>query len=749
MKSRTTVFLIVALTACVAYVAICRRGFFAHPEPKPIPKKRQALFSEPPGKPVELTVVSRAGGKMIFRADGTGWRIVEPIEAAAIDDRIRAIVDTLVSMTCLQHYEPADPNAPDTTVTGLDSPRWTVTLTDDMRRTRGLEIGLPVPLSGKTRTYVRASGDKRICISSGNPAGTMSHPVSYYRSPRVLAIPPDAIMSVRVAGAETYGIYRKVGQDQWRIKPGGDYKDELPADKREIETFLELFARIDAREFVDDKPADLAPYGLNAGSERLTLTIAFLAPGTDNAKTRTLTLGLKTGDAGTGKVFAKLADRQTVFTLPASMVEDLQPSTLKLRDKTVLPITAETAGKIELTLESGSITMAKTAGKWNITAPIPAPANQQRVQLILDRLETLKAMGFHREKASEVKFGFDRPRGTVRLTKTGSEKPITLEIGADSPAGAVAFVRSSSANVVASVGASEVKVFLASPEGYYDPAIWVLPDSTEVKRVALKRPDGAVELTGAPGGRWRVTKPLDAPVDAENVNSILDRLDDLTATRIVSIGAKTRAYYARGARPVSATFAVGAPGTAASRPAGKTHTFNMAIINRKVYGWMTGDPIARVGLFSGRLYKQFSAEVRRREVLTFDPQSIDGITLVSGKSRMVLKRLDSGWKYPDDPALQIDQATVKGYLDRIRGVRAIRFVSHDETPADKFGLDKSKAWLVLELATKDGKTIQISVSRKGSDETANRYASVTGVRGTFTISAETAAGLARKIADFR
>jgi len=748
MKSKTTVFLIVALTACIAYVAIWRGGLAVSPDPNPLPDNTGALFTEPPGKPVELTVTSQTGRKIKFRVDSAGWRIVEPIETAAIDDRVRALVDTLVSIACIQRYEPTDPNAPEAGVTGLAAPRWTVTLTDDRQKTYGLEVGLHVPLSGKTRTYVRLSADKRICVAAGDLTSELSHPVSYYRSGRVLAIPPEAIMSVRVAGSETYGIYRKL-QENWLIKSEGDEKREFPADKREIETFLNRFTRINAREFIDDNPADLAPYGLAAGGRQLTVTVAFLARNADTAETRTITLGLKTGGAGSERVFAKLAGRPTVFTLPASMLSDLQPSTLRLRDKAVLPITAETIARIELTLESESMTLVKTGEKWNITAPTAARANQQRAGLILDRLATLKAMVFRREKASEVQFGFDRPRGVIRLFETGSDKPVTLEIGADSPAGAVAFVRSSSADVVASVGASEVRILLASPVCYYDATLWRLPDGADISRIALKRPRDTVELADGPGGQWRLTKPLDAPVDTENVNSILDHLDDLTATRIVSVGTKTRAYYARGSGVVSATFAVGPQGAPASRPAGKTHTFTMAILDKKVYGWMAGDPLGRVGLFSGKLYKQFSAELRRRKVLDFDPQSIDGITLTSSNTSMVLKKFDSGWKYPDDPDLQIDPTAVTNYLDRIRGVRAIRFVSHDSAGSDKFGLEESKAWLVLELTTKDKKTIHISVSRKGSDETANRYASVSGVRGAFTISAETAAGLARKIADFK
>ncbi|MDP6636585.1 MAG: DUF4340 domain-containing protein [Phycisphaerae bacterium] len=746
MKSRTTVFLIAALAACVAYVVMSRGGLFKSDE-NPRTQDAQALFSEMPGEPVELAVTSQAGARIKFRLGPTGWRIVEPLATIAIDDRIVSLVDAIVSIECLQRYETADSNAPDATVTGLDSPRWTVTLTDDKQQTYGVEIGQHVPLSGKTRTYVRLAGDKRVCIAAGDLTEPMSRPVSYYRSPKVLEIPADAIMSVRIEGGETYSIQRKL-QGEWIIKSGTDNKEQFPADKRETETFLKRLTRIDARQFVDDNPTDLAPYGLAAGGERLKVTVAFVTKNTA-AKSRTIAIGVRTGAAGGETVFAKLTDHPTVFTLPASMLDELQPGTLRLRDKAVLPITAEAVTKIELALESGSMTLVKTDDKWSISSPTKAPANQQRVRLILDRLTALRAKGFRREKASEVQFGFDKPRGVIGLFEADSDKPTTLTIGADSPAGAAAFVKSSSANVVAVVGALDVGIFLAPTVRCHDATLWRLGDRTDVSRIALKRADSTVELTGDVEGRWRITKPLDAPADIENVNSILDHLDDLTATRIVSVGAKTRAYYAKGAGAISATFEVRAQDAPTSRPSGRTHAFNMAILDGKVYGWMSDDPLARVGLFSGKLYQQFNAELRRRKVLDFDPESVTGITLTLGSEPMTLTKLDSGWKYPEDPELKIDQDAVTKYLEQIKSLRAIRFVSSDETPDEKFGLEKSKAWLSLELTTNDKKTITVLVSRTGSNETANRYASTTGLRGAFTISAEAAVKMARKIADFK
>jgi hypothetical protein len=745
MKSRTTVFLIVALMACVAYVVIWRGEFFLPPTRTLPPENTGPLLGDGPVEPVELTLRSQAGERIKFRSGPDGWKIVEPIEAAAIDGKIQTLIKALASITCIHRYQPTDPDAPDVSVTGLQTPRWTVTLTGKSRETRVLEIGLHVPLSGNTRTYVRLAGDKQICVVPDDLTGRLSQPVSYYRSPRVLEIAPESIMSVLVSGSETYSLYR-MGQDQWAIKSETGDSGQLPTDRRETQAFLNHFAHIDAHEFVDDNPSDLAPYGLAGGSERLKVTVAFMAPAAAKAQARTIIMGLKTGSAGKERVFAKLADNPAVFTLAASLLSDLQPGELRLRDKTIIPVNPNGVSRIEIVLESGSITLVKTKGRWNITAPQAALASQQRVELILSRLATLRAKGFRREKTSEVRFGFARPRGEIRLLETGSTKPVTLKIGADSPTGAVAFVKSSTADLIASVDASEVKVFLSAIPCYYDPTLWRLAGSSDVKRIALKRPDGEVELTGASDGPWRMTKPVDAPVETESVNSILDHLDNLTATRIVSVGTKTRAYYERGSGLVSVTFAVRGQD---SKTADETHTFSMAILNKKVYGWMSGDPLGRVGQFSGGLYRQFSAELRRRKILDFDPQSVDGITLGSGKTSMVLKKTASGWKYPQDPHLKVNPSAVSEYLKQIGGLTAVRFIQHDGDPKDKFDLKKSKAWLVLELTRKDADPIVISVSRKGSDETQNRYASSNAVGGVFTISAETAAALTRKIADLK
>ncbi|MBT3199462.1 MAG: DUF4340 domain-containing protein [Phycisphaerales bacterium] len=742
MKSKTTVVLILALIACIVYAAVRRDGRLTPTPDGPAPEIEGPLLTEKPGTPVAITITDQAGKTLKFQSDAKGWRIIEPLKTGAIDENVAALFNTLAATTCLQRYAPGDPKTPDTSVTGLDKPRWKVTLTDDKQKSFELNIGQYVPLSGKTRTYVRLGDDKQICVAKGDLAETLSRPMGFYRDRRMLTIGADAITSIRIAGAETYRLYRDAN-DKWIVGSGQDAKKDYPADLTEIKTFLAGFAKIDAQQFVDDAPSDFATYGLTAGSELLSITLAYINQDSGKPVSRTISLGLKTGSGGQNEVYAKLSTSPTVFTLPAELAEKFQPGILKLRDKKILQITEETTSRIELAIDSKSITLAKTGDQWDIifSPTKSSPANQQRIQLLLNRLAGLKAMGFRSENASAAEFGFEKPRGVIRLFQGERARPVTLTIGSDSPAEAVAFVKSSADNAIASIGASEVDVFLAPVVRYYNPTLWRLTDSGAVTRIAIKRPAGSVGLTKTKDDTWRLEKPIDAPVDTENVNSILDRLDNLTATKIVSVGTKTREYYARGAHPISTTFST------AGDP--KTRTFTLSILDGKVYGWMTDDPLARVGLFTGSLYTQLAAEVRRRAVLDFDPASITQISLTSGALPLVLTKVADRWNYPQDPDLRIDQTAAAKYLEQIRNLRAIRFVSSDETSHKKFGLEKTDAWLTLELTTKDKKTITLLISRTGSEETANRYASVSGLPGAFTLSAEATVSLVKKLAEFK
>jgi len=745
MKSRTTVLLILALVACLAYI-VMRPDRQSGDDPNPPAETAEPLLGDAPKPPAVVSITAQSGQKIEFRADDSGWRIAEPISAPAINARVASLVEEIVSIKRLGRYESSDPKAPDAGVTGLAKPRWTVTISGPGSEAVTLRIGQAVPLSGKAKTYVRVSGDQRICIAGGDPSQMLSRPASYYRSPTVLAVDSESIASVRVAGASTYSLMRRP-RGRWIISTEGGNAEKFAADGREVGAFLSHLAKVDALAFTDDSPTDLAPYGLGPGGRRLAVSVTYVQSGSDDPISRTLSLGQNTGGDGPEAVYAKLDDQPTVFTLPASMLTELEPDRLALRDKAVLPVKSDAITALEITIDSNTMKLTRAGGKWSITEPKPAPGNQRRLDLLADRLASLRAKNFREEKSSEVQFGFKKPRGAVRIIQAGSGDPVTLTVGAESPAAAVAFVKSSSADAVAAVGSQEVEIFLAPLARYYDPTLWVLPDKTDVSRVAIDRPGGKVELNGSPDGKWRMSKPLDAPVDFENVNAILDQLDSLTATRIVSVGLKTRDYYARGAARITASFEIRPQGAAAEKPGG---VFRMAVIEQKVYGWMDDDPLGRVGLFSGRIYRQFAAELRNREILDFDTKSIAGIALAAAGKVMVLQKLDGRWKYSDDPDLKIDSDAVNGYLDHVKTSRALRFVSSDAgAPDEKYGLKKSKAWLTLTLTTSERKTISVTVSRKGSDETANRYASVSGLRGVFTLSAQTAASLARKITDFK
>ena len=88
-------------------------------------------------------------------------------------------------------------------VTGLDKPRWTLTLVDDKGATYGLQIGQPRPLEAN-QTYVRAVGGQQVFVVKRDFAEDLRRPLSDYRSKSIVDLRTDQVESVKVAGKEKF-----------------------------------------------------------------------------------------------------------------------------------------------------------------------------------------------------------------------------------------------------------------------------------------------------------------------------------------------------------------------------------------------------------------------------------------------------------------------------------------------------------------------------------------------------------------
>jgi len=233
-------------------------------------------------------------------------------------------------------------------------------------------------------------------------------------TPAILKIDPATVTNVTVKqkGAPPVTLAR-TGSDQWKITAPAAY----PADSSTVSSMLSSLAPLNSDSVVEDKPSNLAEYGLSDPSLEVDLT------GKDN-RTDRLLFG---DDAPTGGgVYVQLAGNPRVFTAGSFAKTSLNKSLGDLRDKRLLPIDSASISSIDLNRKSQNITFARIQKGWQIEQPESYRTDNYQVDDLLSQLTGARWDPSVSAEDATRDFSHATPVATVKLT--GSSGTDTLEV---------------------------------------------------------------------------------------------------------------------------------------------------------------------------------------------------------------------------------------------------------------------------------------------------------------------------------
>ena len=765
MKSKTTIILIAALVLCGGYVLV--RPLLRSTD-EGAGETVAKLIDPPLGAAKSVTIVADDGTTLAFEKD-KDWKIVQPIQARADTWKIEKIYDVVKDLQGSRTDQ-----APD--VTGLDKPLWTVRVVDEKGTAAEVKVGRPRPLQAN-QTYVDLGG--KAYIASQDFKADLARPLSEFRDMTVLDLQTDDILRVQIQGRESYELKKQ--QEQWGVVS----PVSAAADTGQVDSLLGRLARITATKFV---PAggDPEAYGLAEGKERLAVRVwtrgeaprpattqPATAPATQPAAPPTLhtiAFGRKTGD----DVYARIGGDPTIFRVSASMLDDLQPKLLDLREKKVVFVEPFAVTRAALKLPSGAALLVKADDAWQMVKPLAGKASGPAVSGMLTKVSQLQATAFRDNVETLEQFGLDAPKATLTLHVAGKDETVSLLIGDLTPSGEMTFVKSGAGKAVAVVPSADVDSLLAAAASYWDTALLTIADDAEITKIALHRKDGAFDLQRDKEDTWQLTAPLAAPVDSDNVAKLVDRLRSLSATKIVAIGPKVAREYAAAADAITVKFttlieppalptslptsqpatassqptsAASQPETQPAKPITKQIVLRVVKLEGKVFAWVEGGKITAVGEVDAALFDELSAELRNRTVLTLDSETIENVKILTKGRTLELQRTKDDWTYTTDRFVKIDPEKVTSYLDALKDLQAERFVAHTDGQATGFGLDKP--WITVELKPRKGKAVRLKVSATGPQDSPSRHASATGTVGVFVLPAEIVGKLQKALNDFK
>ena len=760
MKTNTTLVLALVLTGLVVWYLAVGGQSVAEPDgaAKPGPSLQssaasRALTEKPLGEVVKVTCQRKGHDEpWVFEkdaaADSTGrsaWRMTSPTAMKCMGWELDKYASRLGGLNYELSYKPGDPGAVTADRAGLDPPEATITMTDADGESVTIDIGTP---ASSTTTYVRVGGSDEICVGSGNLKDLLKDSPLDYRDKQLWRFEKDQAVRIEVddrsdpASPQTYAF----------VRDGARWMMAEPVTSRvtsKVDELITGIMRLNVIKWHADDPEKLGMYALNepALSVRVTVEESVSAgdAGSDEEPApepttrqvvHELHVSARSPLGEETKVYVRAGDENAVGTIYKTAADKFRPVMAEWRDMHLTTADVATATRVELITRDGPTTIVKQEGEWRFE-PDGGLAEASAVTDLLTAVGGLSAVVFVEDGSVDAAAaGLDEPRAEIRLTIPGVEGVERLAIGGytDAVTKRLSFARRND-QAIAKVRDADLAKLLQGPTIYRDRTI-VEELPSRFASIMLSSENlfvgGPREITLArDGSTWTMVAPIEAPVQQEKIDKLIEMVGGLRAERVVAGHAEPDAYGLQ-APAASVTVTLSPFGTADETATDNTITLAVAVQDGKHYVRRADRP--SVYEVTGELLTLLTAEYRDDRVLMFDEADVSRFSIRSEETTHTFERVEDRWRLAAEPDLPLDDAKVKNLLLQIRDLRTPRYVQHVSADLASFGLITPKQEVGIELADGERLTLRVSGTTGHGGAEAGQYAALDGRTDVFLLT---------------
>ena len=326
---------------------------------------------------------------------------------------------------------------------------------------------------------------------------------------KLLTIPDDQFQEIKIKKVTDELLDLKRENGKWRMtspKP-------MPADQDAAGAMVSALANLNADKVVEDKAADLKPYGLDTP----TLDVQIIRK---DGKTDHLLIGEDTLN-GSG-AYAKLANDAKVVTVGSTTKTSLDKRPDDLRDKRLLTFDSDKLSRVELAAKGPAVEFGKNGqNEWQIVKPRPLRADGSAVDGLVSKLKDAK-MDLSEADAGK-KFPAATKVATVTVTDAGGTQ--TLEVHRDKDKNV--FAKSSALEGVYKTNSDLADALEKGVDDFRNKKVFDFGFS-DPSQVTVQ---GKVYTKA--GDKWMANGK---PMDNSSVQNLIDKLRDLAATKFAEKG---------------------------------------------------------------------------------------------------------------------------------------------------------------------------------------------------------------------
>ena len=356
----------------------------------------EKVFAIEAGTVEEVRIESTSGEKTTARKAGDGWQIVEP---AALDADTSAVASLVSTLESLESDRTVDENPASIAPYGLEPPRLTVAFKVAGEATwRRLLIGERTPTGSDL--YAQVEGDPKLILIASYIEDSLNKTTFDLRDKSVLKFTRDAVDSISLEPADGPAVRLTKAGDEWRlsapIDAAADFSTVDGLIGRLFQADMQSIASpTDPDSTAEPTAAELRGFGLDRPA-----VVVHLGAGSTGAE---LAIGAAHED---GARYARDLSRPIVFTVEASLVEDLTKRADDLRSRDLFTFRSYTAVGIDITTGGSTVTFTKypaaqtadpatpATETWKQAAPSEKDVDQAKLTDMLTTLSNLRAQSF-------------------------------------------------------------------------------------------------------------------------------------------------------------------------------------------------------------------------------------------------------------------------------------------------------------------------------------------------------------------
>ena len=330
------------------------------------------------------------------------------------------------------------------------------------------------------------------------------------KSKTLLEIKKEDVASLKLQSAAQTIELRPSGKDAWEIAA----PLKARADDSTVGRILEGLAKVQYKDVVEEKPADLSQFGLDHPAT--SITVSLKAGGG-----KSIYFGGKNPVANV--YYCRIDKDPRVYTVESTVADSAATTLFDLRDKKLTDITADKIESFSLRTPKLQLQFKKESGVWNMIQPVASPAADSEISSFLSSLEYLRATSFEDQPSPDLKtYGLAEPSAIVELTLG---KGLHQKISFGSKAASDIYCMVEGNPVVAKVNDAFSAEFDKPVESWREKKLLVF-NRFDVEEFRAK--SGGKEYVFKKGKeeKWRQESPAKGEAPEDKIQGILEKLEN-------------------------------------------------------------------------------------------------------------------------------------------------------------------------------------------------------------------------------